>query len=79
MEHDRIREEIIMIVNDITGSKNKYTQIHIPLEMDSIDFVRTLLEIEMRYDIELQEDDLIIDKYKTIDDLVELVKQFKKG
>lgn len=76
MENDKIKEEIFNIVSQTIGknnfcvSNNEYIG-----HIDSLDFVKILLEIEMKYNVEFQEEDLIRSNYCYLDNLVDTVKK----
>ena len=77
---DQIKKDIIKIISEIKGERIVYIpDVKIPLNMDSIDFVRTLLEVEMEFDIEFSDEDLIISKYEYVDDIVKVVMRLVKN
>ena len=62
------------IINDIlqTDFKNKTLKIS-EIGMDSVRFIKMVSEIERRFEIEFDDDFLIYDKFKTIEDIINFV------
>lgn len=65
-----IPEELNIGKNNFCVSNNEYIG-----HIDSLDFVKILLEIEMKYNVEFQEEDLIRSNYCYLDNLVDTVKK----
>ncbi|ADV93494.1 amino acid adenylation domain-containing protein [Bacillus subtilis] len=68
------KETIMYIINDIlqTDFKNKTLKIS-EIGMDSVRFIKMVSEIERRFEIEFDDDFLIYDKFKTIEDIINFV------
>lgn len=47
------------------------------LSLDSLSFIELLLEIEEMYKIEFNDSSLYIDNYKTVNDLINKIKELK--
>lgn len=47
------------------------------LSLDSLSFIELLLEIEEMYKIEFADSSLYIDNYKTVNDLINKIKELK--
>ncbi len=49
----------------------------IDLGLDSIKTIEIVVELEDGFDIEIDEDDLMLDNFSTISKIIELVKRYK--
>ncbi|NTU24948.1 amino acid adenylation domain-containing protein [Bacillus tequilensis] len=74
-EHKRdYKETIIYIINNILQTDFKNITLKISeIGMDSVRFIKMVSEIERRFEIEFDDDFLIYDKFKTIEDIINFV------
>lgn len=77
---DEIQEEIIKIIvemGELSEDVHMNTSIG-DLGLDSIEFVNIVVETEELYDIEFDDENMLIETYKTVKDFVDYVKMKKE-
>lgn len=62
-----------VLIDEKVNLNTKFTD----LSLDSLSFIELLLEIEEMYKIEFNDSSLYIDNYKTVNDLINKIKELK--
>ncbi|PWW00790.1 phosphopantetheine binding protein [Paenibacillus cellulosilyticus] len=72
-----INHSVTRIVNAVIQSNREIGQIDslFELGLDSIQCMRIIIELEKEFNIEIEDDDLLIKKYETISSISELVNK----
>ena len=76
-EEDDNQEELINIIKEAVKDNQDITKetVLADLGIDSITFISLIIEIEDRYDIEFDDEKMMIEQYKTIGDLIIYIKE----
>ena len=74
----KMEKIIIELVNEMKGNNRKFevtvnTKIE-DLQLTSLEFVRLIVNVEEKFNVEFEFDDMILTKYKTVNDLIRVVK-----
>lgn len=81
MTKELIKSSLIDLCSEIFKESNvdtdliEYVDYVDDLGMDSITFITLIVEIEARFDIVVPDDMLIIDYFRTTDDIVEIISK----
>lgn len=81
MTKELIKSNLIDLCSEIFKESNvdtdliEYVDYVDDLGMDSITFITLIVEIEARFDIVVPDDMLIIDYFRTTDDIVEIISR----
>lgn len=74
-----MKEEVLEIIIKLTGYEDLRKNINIDLikedVLDSLAFIQLISELEEKYDIEIQPTQVSIDTWKSVDRIVEMVKE----
>lgn len=74
-----MKEEILEIIIKLTGYEDLRKNINIDLIeediLDSLAFIQLISELEEKYDIEIQPTQVSVDTWKSVDRIVEMVKE----
>ena len=79
MNRDEIKEKLIALCAEIFKDSNvdtdllEYVDFADDLGMDSITFITLIVELEATFDITVPDDLLLMDNFKTMDDINKLV------
>lgn len=79
MNNDNIRKNVIDCVSKLFKEKGfdidgiEYMDLVEDLGMDSLTFISTTIEIENEFDIEIPSELLLLDNFKSVDEIVEIV------
>lgn len=81
MTIDEIKKELIQLICDLFKDKGfnidiiEYADLADDMGMDSITFISIVVEIETIFGITVPDDMLLMDNFKTVDDIVKIVQQ----
>ena len=81
MTKELIKSNLIDLCSEIFKESNvdtdliEYVDYVDDLSMDSITFITLIVEIEARFDIVVPDDMLVIDYFRTTDDIVEIISR----
>ena len=81
MTKELIKSNLIDLCSEIFKESNvdtdliEYVDYVDDLGMDSITFITLIVEIEARFDIVVSDDMLVIDYFRTTDDIVEIISR----
>ena len=81
MNRDEIKEKLIALCAEIFKDSNvdtdllEYVDFADDLGMDSITFITLIVEIEAAFDITVPDDLLLMDNFKNMDDVVNVVAE----
>ena len=67
--------EIVMNILELDNMEVDDEQNLVDIGMDSLQFVKMIVELEVKYDIEVEVEDLKIDKFNTIARISEYVSE----
>ena len=74
-----MKEEVLEIIIKLTGYEDLRKNINIDLikedVLDSLAFIQLISELEEKYDIEIQPTQVSVDTWKSVDRIVEMVKE----
>lgn len=74
-----MKEEVLEIIIKLTGYEDLRNNINIDLIeediLDSLAFIQLISELEERYNIEIQPTQVSADTWKSVDRIVEMVKE----
>lgn len=74
-----MKEEVLEIIIKLTGYEDLRNNINIDLIeediLDSLAFIQLISELEERYNIEIQPTQVSVDTWKSVDRIVEMVKE----
>lgn len=65
-----IKDKINTILKELLNSPEKDVEIN---ELNSVQFIKLIVEIEMAYDFEFDDDDLVVGRFKNIDEFAEFI------
>mgnify|MGYP002550961950 CR=1 FL=1 len=81
MKTAELKEELIQLLSELFQCKGfdtellEYADLINDLGMDSITFISIVIEIESRFGIEVPDEMLQMENFKTVDDIVKVVTQ----
>ena len=75
MELEKVKAVIADVLNVESTSVTEDSSFIDDLGADSLDITQIIMGIEEAFDVDFDVDDVDIDKIKTVEDLVELIKQ----
>ena len=86
MTTDEIKTEVINLISELFKDKGfdtdiiEYADLVDDMGMDSITFISIVVELEVKFDITVSDDMLLIDNFKKVDDIVAVVEnELAKG
>ncbi len=86
MTTEEIKTEVIDLISELFGDKGfdtdiiEYADLVDDMGMDSITFISIVVELEVKFDITVSDDMLLIDNFKKVDDIVAVVEnELAKG
>lgn len=65
-----IKDKINTILKELLNNPEKDVEIN---ELNSVQFIKLIVEIEMAYDFEFDDDDLVVGRFKNIDEFAEFI------
>ena len=80
MTTNEIKTEVIQLISELFKGKGfntdiiEYADLVDDIGMDSIIFISIVVELEAKFDIEVPEDMLLMENFKTINDIVAVVE-----
>ena len=81
MNRDEIKEKLIALCAEVFKDSNvdtdllEYVDFADDLGMDSITFITLIVELEATFDITVPDDLLLMDNFKTMDDVIKVVAE----
>ena len=81
MNRDEIKEKLIALCAEIFKDSNvdtdllEYVDFADDLGMDSITFITLIVELEAAFDITVPDDVLLMDNFKNVDDIINVVAE----
>lgn len=72
---ETIKEQLLQIL-DNNGVVILQEEEHLPLQMDSIQFISIVVQVEEEFGIEIPDECLTVDVLNTFDDFVSLIDKF---
>lgn len=81
MNRDEIKEKLIALCAEIFKDSNvdtdllEYVDFADDLGMDSITFITLIVELEVAFDITVPDDLLLMDNFKNVDDIINVVAE----
>lgn len=86
MTTEEIKTEVIDLISELFGDMGfdtdiiEYADLVDDMGMDSITFISIVVELEVKFDITVSDDMLLIDNFKKVDDIVAVVQnELAKG
>lgn len=86
MTTEEIKTEVIDLISELFRDKGfdtdiiEYADLVDDMGMDSITFISIVVELEVKFDITVSDDMLLIDNFKKVDDIVAVVEnELAKG
>lgn len=86
MTTEEIKTEVIDLISELFRNKGfdtdiiEYADLVDDMGMDSITFISIVVELEVKFDITVSDDMLLIDNFKKVDDIVAVVEnELAKG
>ena len=80
MTAETIKQEVIELISELFKDKGfdidifEYIDLIDDLGMDSITFISIVVEVETHFGIEVQDDMLLLENFKCVDDIVSIVE-----
>ena len=80
MTAETIKQEVIELISELFKDKGfdidifEYVDLIDDLGMDSITFISIVVEVETHFGIEVQDDMLLLENFKCVDDIVSIVE-----
>ena len=81
MNTDNIKVELVNLISTLFKNKGfeveiiEYADLINDLGMDSITFISMVVEIEAYFNMEVPDDYLLMEKFKTVDDIVKIIEE----